>query len=210
MDPHSADRPPRGLRLVHSGSAPLGAPATRGSNAVLGIDLFIASEAMLFAALIVTYLALRAGAEQWPPPGQPRLPVIVTGLNTVVLLLSGLTVWRALRAARAFALLSSRRWLLVTAALGGVFLLVQGGEWVRLISYGLRMTGNPYGGIFYTVIGVHAVHVAIGVAVLGVASWRARRDPLAPARQVDIEVGARFWLFVVAVWPVLYGLVYVL
>lgn len=213
MDPRSAGRPSRGLRLVHSGPPPPAGPqplAARYSNAVLGIDLFIASEAVLFAALIVTWLALRAGAEHWPPPGQPRLPVLVTGLNSLVLLVSGWTVWRALQAARALAWATSRRWLMATAAGGAIFLAVQGSEWVRLIGYGLRATGNPYGGMFYIIIGVHAVHVAIGVAVLAVVLWRAHRHAADARRQVDMEVGARFWLFVVAVWPVLYGLVYLL
>lgn len=207
-----ADRQRLGLRLVHSGGPPTGStpPAARSSNAVLGIDLFIASEAMLFAALIAAYLGLRAGADHWPPPGQPRLPLVVTGLNTLLLLLSGGTVWSALRAARVGDAAGSRRWLLTTAALGGAFLLVQGSEWTRLIGYGLRITSGPYGGMFYTVIGAHALHVVIGVGVLAAVLWRARRRPFGPARQIDIEVGTRFWLFVVGVWPVLYGLVYLL
>lgn len=51
--------------------------------------VFLASEVMLFAALVSAFLVLRAEAAAWPPPGQPRLPVTVSGLNTVVLLCSG-------------------------------------------------------------------------------------------------------------------------
>ena len=57
-------------------------------NARLATMFFIAAEIMFFAGLISSYLVLRTGAAQWPPPLQPRLPVLVTGLNTIVLLAS--------------------------------------------------------------------------------------------------------------------------
>ncbi|MFW9769854.1 MAG: heme-copper oxidase subunit III, partial [Candidatus Thorarchaeota archaeon] len=92
--------------------------------------LFLAAEAMFFAALISALVVLRAQAPAWPPPGQPRLPVLATGLNTAILLLSAWTLQRALagvdRGERA-----PLRWLSATAALGAVFLGVQGAEWVR-------------------------------------------------------------------------------
>ena len=195
-------------RLVHSGGG--GASDRRAGNAVLGMLVLIGSEAMLFAALISAYLVLRAGAEAWPPPGQPRLPLAITAVNTGVLLLSGITMWLALRAARLTRVVSCRRWLVITLALGALFLAVQGGEWARLIGYGLRITSGTYGGMFYTVIGTHALHVVAAIVVLGVVLWRGRRGPFAVERQTDVEVGSLFWMFVVAVWPVLYVLVYLL
>ncbi len=93
---------------------------------------------MFFAGLLSAFLILRAGASGWPPPGQPRLPVAVTGANTFILLLSGVTVYLALRAIRAGDAKGMRRWLLSTALLGAVFLTVQGSEWVRLVRYGLQ------------------------------------------------------------------------
>lgn len=194
-------------RLAYSGEGP--PPERRsGSNAVLGMIVLIGSEVMLFAALISAYLVLRAGAEHWPPPGQPRLPIMLTAVNTMVLLLSAVTMWHARRAAWLTDLPRCRRWVAVTLALGAVFLVVQGSEWARLIGYGLRITSGTYGGMFYTVIGTHALHVLAGVAVLGAILWRARRERFAVARQSDIEAGALFWWFVVGVWPVLYALVY--
>ena len=84
--PRNSD-PRRSLRLVRSGvGTPLSdGEAVRNSQALLGMKVVIASEVVLFAALIVAYLALRAQAAAWPPPGQPRLPVMVTGVNTLVL-----------------------------------------------------------------------------------------------------------------------------
>ncbi|MEO8605567.1 MAG: heme-copper oxidase subunit III [bacterium] len=207
----NTDSAPGYPRLARSGgSPPAGGRATASSNAVLGMLVFLGSEAMLFAALISAYLVLRAGADSWPPPGQPRLPLVLTGANTAVLLLSGVSMWAAQRAARLTHTVACRRWLAVTLALGGLFLLVQGSEWMHLIAYGLRISSGTYGGMFYAVIGTHALHVAVAVLVLGVVMWRARHGRFAAQRQTDVEVCFLYWTFVVAVWPVLYGLVYVL
>lgn len=172
--------------------------------------LFLGSEAVLFATLIAAYLALRAGAEAWPPPGQPRLPILLTGFNTALLLISAATMWQALRAIRIAHLAACRRWLAVTLGLGIVFLGIQGSEWARLVGYGLRVSSGTYGGMFYTVIGMHALHVLAAVVVLGLVSWRARGRPYTRARHIDVAVGSLYWVFVVAVWPLLYVLVYLI
>jgi cytochrome c oxidase subunit 3 len=209
--PRNSD-PRRPLRLVRRGAGtPLSdGEAVRNSKALLGMKVVIASEVVLFAALIVAYLALRAQAAAWPPPGQPRLPVMVTGVNTLVLLLSGATVWRALRAARDGHRTASRHWLRVTLVLGATFLLVQGSEWVRLIGYGLRISSGIYGAMFYSLIGLHALHVAAAVLIVAIVLWRGRSMYFTRARQIDVAVGHLYWTFVVAMWPPLYVLVYLL
>src|SRR6185436_733050 len=115
-------------------------PESRGpglENARLATMFLIAGEVMFFAGLVSAYFVLRMGAAVWPPPLQPRLPVLVTGLNTIVLLASSFAMLRIQRdRVRARVV----RGLTVTAALGIVFLTVQGYEWVRLVSYGLTMT----------------------------------------------------------------------
>lgn len=210
--PPRAATPRRALRLVRDAARPPTGerPGVRASTAVLGTVVFLGSEAVLFATLIVAYLALRAGADAWPPPGQPRLPVVLTGINTGVLLLSGASMWQALRAVRVAHLTACRRWLAITLGLGAVFLLVQGSEWVRLIGYGLRVSSGTYGGMFYSLIGMHALHVLIGVLVLAGVLWRGRGRPYGRARHIDVAVGYLYWSFVVAVWPLLYVLVYLI
>ena len=59
------------------------------SSGVLGMLIFMVTEAMFFAGLISAYMVIRAGIEEWPPWGQPRLPVVATAFNTVMLLASG-------------------------------------------------------------------------------------------------------------------------
>jgi heme/copper-type cytochrome/quinol oxidase subunit 3 len=173
----------------------------------LGMLILLASETMLFGGFIAAFLVFRLGAPVWPPPFQPRLPVEATGVNTVVLLLSGYTMWRALGAARSGDRVALARRLAETVLLGAAFLAVQGYEWVRLLEFGLTASGN-YGGTFYTLIGAHALHVLaalIWVAILLIATARGRDTA---GDHTYVAVCGMYWLFVVGLWPVLYGLVY--
>ena len=176
------------------------AAAPRGvSNAVLGTATYIATAIMFFGGLISAYLVLRAGSPTWPPAGQPRLPLLVTGINTGILIASGALVWRAriLEPSRAL------RALAWATGLGAVFLVVQGVEWARLISYGLRASSGSYGATFYTVVGAHALHVLGGVITLLVTTSRMKRGI------GDLPACTLYWSFVVLLWPVLYVAVYV-
>jgi len=179
------------------------------SNSALGLALFIATEVMFFAGLVSAFLVLRAGASAaWPPPGQPRLPVAVTGLNTLALLASGLAMHRALIVGRRRGGREAIGWLAPSAALGGAFLLVQGVEWVRLVGFGLTMTSSVYGGTFYTLIGAHAVHVFVGLVALLVVLVKARLGRYSPEDHEGLRLCRMYWTFVVGIWPVLYLLVY--
>jgi len=173
-------------------------------SGMLGMAIFLATEVMFFAALVSALLVLRAGALEWPPAGQPRLPITVTGVNTAFLLLSAVAFEFGARRQHDRAALS--RGLGGALALGSVFVLLQGVEWVRLIHFGLTTHSSLYGATFYAIVGAHAVHVLVAIAALGFALRAARcgrlreRTELAPYRM--------YWLFVVGIWPVLYGLVY--
>jgi cytochrome c oxidase subunit III len=215
--------PPRPVVRRANGSMPPPLPPTGGGddgdrdpefrgpgleNARLATMFLIAGEVMFFAGLVSAYFVLRMGAAQWPPPLQPRLPVLVTGLNTIVLLASSFALMRTLgdRGDRARVV----RGLVLTGALGVVFLLVQGYEWIHLVGYGLTMTSGAYGASFYTLIGVHGLHVVgalvwLGIVIAGVSRGRFLEPPAAGLRACGM-----YWHFVVALWPVLYVVVYLL
>jgi heme/copper-type cytochrome/quinol oxidase subunit 3 len=188
--------------------APPKARAPVVSNARLAILMFIAAELMFFAGLIGAFIVFKLAAELWPPAFQPRLPVAVTGVNTAILLLSGVAMQLAMRAARRReATAALVRWLTIAALLGVVFLIVQGYEWIRLIGYGLTLSSGVYGGTFYTLIGCHGAHVLGAVTWLGVVLARARSGRYAVASE-GVEICGIYWTFVVALWPALYALVY--
>ena len=101
------------------------------NNAKLGVIMMLGAEAMFFAGLIGAFIVFRLAAEQWPPPFQPRLPVGVTGVNTLILLISAVTMHFSIRAIRVGDIGRSRQFLTVTAFLGTLFLAIQGFEWIK-------------------------------------------------------------------------------
>jgi len=179
-------------------------------NVRIAMLFLIAGEVMFFAAFVSGFFVLRTAAPLWPPPLQPRLPVLVTGFNTLVLLISSLAMVGATRALRARDGLRLVRGLTAAALLGTLFLAIQGYEWMRLIEYGLTVSSGAYGGTFYTLIGAHAAHVGGALVWLGVALVMARRGRFLDGRTSVVRACAIYWHFVVALWPVLYVSVYLL
>jgi len=177
-------------------------------NVRVAMLFLIAGEVMFFAAFVSGFFVLRMAAPLWPPPLQPRLPVAVTGLNTLVLLGSSVALITATRAVAAGDRARLLRFLSLTAALGALFLVVQGYEWTRLIRYGLTLSSGAYGATFYTLIGAHAAHVLGALVWLGVTLALAARGRFLDGRTAILRACAIYWHFVVALWPVLYVSVY--
>ena len=120
----------------------------RLDNVRVAMLFLIAGEVMFFAGLVSGFFVLRLAAPLWPPPLQPRLPLLVTGFNTGILLVSSLAMVGASRAMRARDGVRLRRGLAASAILGALFLAIQGYEWLRLIHYGLTVSSGAYGATF--------------------------------------------------------------
>jgi cytochrome c oxidase subunit III len=95
-----------------------------------------------------------------------------------------------------------------TAAAGTMFLLIQGFEWFRLLRFGLTLSSSVYGGLFYTIIGCHALHVFGALVWLLVVYQKARSGKYTRENYVGLQTCSMYWVFVVGLWPILYGLVY--
>ena len=192
------------LGLFHGGDpSPRDPPAQVKviSNAVLGTLIFVIVETMLFAGMISAFLIAKTSAiGAWPPPGQPRLPVESTALNTLALLASGVMLVVAHRAFRRQQA-SARTPLLLAIGLGGFFVLFQGVEWVSLLREGLTLTSSNHGSFFYFIVGMHALHAVAALAALIYVYIALLRRRLFPSRFYAAEL---FWYFVVCLWPVLY------
>lgn len=173
-------------------------------NGVMGMLIFVASETMLFAGLISAFTIIRSSALVWPPPDQPRLPAAETALNTVALLISGVCLYLAGRGL-ARNRERARRPLLAAMLLGAFFVVFQGIEWVALLGQGLTLTSSTLGGFFYLIVGLHALHAVAALGVLVYTWLRLQRGWLAQSQLATAQV---FWYFVVGLWPVLYGVVY--
>ena len=175
------------------------------SNSVLGMLLFVAVEVMFFAGLISAFTVIRAEAPIWPPPDQPRLPIERTLFNTVALLFSGVALAIAQRNFSRDRY-KARTPLLLAMLLGGFFVIAQGVEWLALIRQGLTLTSSSLGSFFYLIVGMHALHAVVAIGLLAAAWLRLqRRGWMSHSRLMTAAV---FWYFVVLVWPVLYGVVY--
>jgi cytochrome c oxidase subunit 3 len=98
--------------------------------------------------------------------------------------------------------------LAATAALGTLFLAVQGYEWAQLIHYGLTVTSGAYGATFYTLIGMHAAHVLGALIWLGVTVRRAGCGRFLDGQVSGLRACATYWHYVVGLWPILYVTVY--
>jgi cytochrome c oxidase subunit III len=217
----TVDRPPVARRT--NGHRPPALPPTGGGdgperepgprrprldNVRIAMLFLICGEVMFFGGLVSAFLILRTSSALWPPPFQPRLPVGVTGVNTLVLLASSVAMVAAMRAFRRGEGRGLVRRLLLAAGLGTAFLLVQGFEWLRLVQFGLTVSSSAYGSTFYTLIGAHALHVVTALVWLGVTLWLTVRGRLAEGRSGTLRACAIYWHFVVALWPILYVAVY--
>ena len=180
------------------------------SNARLAILVLLGAETMLFSGLIGSFLVFRVGNVTWPPPSHIgiELPRVVTGINTALLLISGYTMFQAWRAIQKDGVKQLRNWLLITGILGLLFLGIQGSEWVQLIRKGLTLQSGVYGGIFYVLIGCHAVHVMSAVIWLFIVLGMAIAGRFSAERYTGVDTCTIYWIFVVALWPILYVLVY--
>jgi heme/copper-type cytochrome/quinol oxidase subunit 3 len=100
------------------------------------------------------------------------------------------------------------QWLLATALLGALFLAIQGYEWVRLVGFGLTTSSSLYGATFYALVGAHGLHVLAALVALVAVTVRGHRGHYGRVEHTGLAMCHLYWLFVVAVWPILYALVY--
>ena len=187
-------------------------PDTGLYNGKLGIWLFLASEVMLFGALFSTYILLRTAAPEWPPAGTPELNVALAMINTFVLIASSVTMvmcWASLKMNR---FKDYQRFLAMTIGLALVFLVIKGFEYGAKFGHGNYPSQNTFLAIYFTLTGLHGLHVLGGVVVLGYflgpgkKMWKTDPERLTNR----IEVTGLYWHFVDLVWIFLFPVLYLL
>lgn len=159
-------------------------------RAPLGMLMFLLNEAVLFFMLIAAYVYFHGSTVG---TAARSLNLASAAIFTICLLASSFTMWRA--AGR------GRLWLGVTLGLGAIFLFGQGAEYWHLFHQNITMAGNQFGTTFFTLTGIHALHVFIGLILVAIllrgAASRAMLDSI-----------ALYWYFVDAVWLVIFAVVY--
>jgi cytochrome c oxidase subunit 1 len=183
--------------------------ATGLDHRKLGIWVFIGSECLFFGTLISTYMVYRGRSLQGPYP-QDILNVPLITVSTFVLLMSSLTMVLGVAAIQARDVRATRRWLLATAALGGVFLAGQLYEFSHFVHEGLGLTTNLFAATFYVMVGFHGAHVTVGVIWLTALWYLLARGRLGARDEALVDMAGLYWHFVDVVWIAIFTLVYLI
>jgi cytochrome c oxidase subunit III len=163
------------------------APLLGAYSKKIGMWLFLASDSLTFGALLVAFSYNRLSNPAWPTPFAKE-SIINATIMTACLLSSSLTMVMAVFAAQRGDKSWTRNWLLATMGFGTAFIVLHGMEWSKLIANGMTPSGNPwaatvpqFGGTFFTLTGMHMLHVTIGVIYLGVVALRKTFLPILAA-----------------------------
>jgi heme/copper-type cytochrome/quinol oxidase subunit 3 len=177
----------------------------------LGMWLFIVSDALTFAALLMAYSYVRI-VNDWPHPFDFFPAIIFSSVMTLVLLSSSLTMVFGVDAAAHNDRKAAVKWVWLTALGGVVFIVLHMYEWNHLIHDGVRPFENPYGtplfgASFFLITGLHMTHVLIGVVYLSVIALRYGGGKFDAE---DVEVAGLYWHFVDLVWMFVFPLIYLM
>jgi cytochrome c oxidase subunit 3 len=186
-------------------------PDTGVYNAKLGVWLFLASEVMLFGGLFSAYIFLRTGAPEWPH-GSSILNVPLATFNTIVLITSSVTMVMSWASLMMNNFQRFRMYLGSTFLLGCVFLVIKGFEYGAKFEHGLLPSNNTFLAIYFTLTGLHGLHV-IGGMIVNAYLWGpgAKMWKTNPARFTNrVEVAGLYWHFVDLVWIFLFPVLYLL
>jgi heme/copper-type cytochrome/quinol oxidase subunit 3 len=175
--------------------------------------LFIASDAITFGAILFGYSYLRVGSANWSRPFQFSPSIVNAMVMTAVLLTSSLTMLFAVSAAKRGQKPSSLKWMGATILLGVVFAALHLREWFHMFSEGWSLSKNPTGGsvmfgaTFFSITGLHLLHVISGVLALLVVSIGFQTKWL---DENHVETTGLYWHFVDLVWMFVFPLLYLM
>jgi cytochrome c oxidase subunit 3 len=178
------------------------------SRGVVGMLCLILAEATIFLIFVVAYVYYLGKSLSGP---MPRDLLTLPIFTTVCLLSSSLTVHFAVAALHAGKRQLCSLWLAATVLLGSIFLGGTAYEWYRLIYHDhLTISTNLFGSTYYSLVGLHATHVIIGLFLLSLALIFSLQGALTPKHTERLEVLSLYWHFVDGVWVVVFVVVYVL
>jgi cytochrome c oxidase subunit III len=176
------------------------------STAWWGMTMLIATEGMIFLGLLGSYFFLRAASKVWPPPGV-ELPEYTEGLVFSVLLwASSIPIIWAEHQMKKGNQRAVRAGLLMSFLMGLAFLGYTAVDFQRL-HYGWR--DSSYGSIFYTTVGLHAIHVGIGLAMSVIVQIKVWSGKLTTQRHQTLQIFALYWHFVDGIWLLVFPSLFV-
>ncbi len=189
----------------------------------LGIWAFLATELLLFSGMFLVALVLRVLHPASVTAAALHLKYWIGATNTAVLIVSSFTMSLAIEASKAGLKQVMIRFLMITAGLGTLFLVLKGYEYYRdwaeymmpfLTGRRYELAGDPasrlFTDLYYCITGLHGLHLTVGISlVLGMAALARRGDFLA-RRQNRIEVLGLYWHFIDIIWIIVFPTLYLL
>jgi cytochrome c oxidase subunit III len=170
----------------------------------LAMALLFAGEGVFFFMLVLAFVIFRS---QIIGVASETLNFPLTSIYTACLLVSSLSMWRATRSIDEGEAVKGRFWLTVAIVLGAIFLLGQDSQYLSLLRRGATMSRNLFGTTFFTLAGMHEIHLALGIVLLLAALRIAGAAPsVEPAQKV--QAVAAFWYFGAGLWIVIFSVVY--
>ena len=173
------------------------------SSGRIALLITLTIESVFFLTVLVAYAALRDEVNWNVPHTLAHLTIPL--VNSGILLVSALVAWWSNKAIRRDNQSALRGGLLVTLLLGLFFVA---GQIYEFGHAGLRIDDPSFGGVFFTLLGFHAVHVLAGVVFLALNLMRANMGDFSVMRHEAVELGTWFWYYVTAVWAVLFVALY--
>ena len=183
------------------------APWRLPSRGVVAMASLITAESAIFTIFVVAYLYYLGRDVSGPTP---REVLEIPYFGTVCLLSSSFFIWLAERAIDHARMAAFRLWWSVTILLGAIFLADTANEWYKLIVHDhLTISTNLFGTTFYSLVGLHASHVIVGLFMMLIVLVFALMRKVEPAHAERIKVLGLYWHFVDAVWVVVFTVVYI-
>jgi cytochrome c oxidase subunit III len=184
------------------------APWKLPSKGIVGMSCLIIAESAIFLIFVVAYIYYIGKSLSGPTPKEVlELPIVAT----ICLLSSSFTAHAAVSALRKNKVSACAGWLGGTIALAAIFLFYTAKEWYELIyHYGLTIRTNLFGTTFYSLVGLHATHVVVGLIMLTISLIAALRGAMNEHHAEKLDVLSLYWHFVDAVWVIVFTVVYVI
>ncbi|MCL5998640.1 MAG: heme-copper oxidase subunit III [Chloroflexi bacterium] len=185
-----------------------GASAESQLNRKFGFWLFLSSELLIFCGLIGAFLVTKHYATSWPSSKQ--LSIWLVSINTFLLLTSSLTVVLGIDNIRQNKQRKLALYILASALLGVLFLGGQAIEYQHLIFTEHFGFGDSFGTAFFTLTGLHGLHVLVGVLWAVAVALRARHGAFSARNYTTVEMFGLYWHFVDLVWILIFTIVYLI
>lgn len=179
------------------------------SPTALGFWIYLMSDALLFATVFATYGVLSSSFAGGPGPRE-IFELQLVALNTAILLVSSVTFGFGMLAMDRGAVARTQIWLAVTGLLGAAFVGIELFEFGKLIAEGATPQRSGFLSAFFTLVGMHGLHVTAGIAWIAVMLVQVGRRGLIAANRRRLLCLSMFWHFLDIVWIGVFTFVYLL